>query len=228
MAGYQAAVALKPDLVAAQLRLGDLYLAAAQRVEAAAAFRAAATAAAGTVTARVRRSARPGRVGRVRRGSRRDARHRRGASGERRSPRDPGQAARPRPVFRRKPRRIIYAPPSFPRITRSAWYGVATNRKFTAEDGPLIARMNAALARPNLTPRDRRSLRFALGKAHDDIGNYEAAMRNFEAGNRLRARGRRPRPRRACPARRPADRGDAARLSRSPARSRASRTRRRS
>ena len=49
--------------------------------------------------------------------------------------------------------------------------------------------MNAALARPHLAPRHRQSLHFALGKAHDDMGDYEAAMRNFEAGNRLRARG---------------------------------------
>ncbi len=47
--------------------------------------------------------------------------------------------------------------------------------------------MNDVLARPNLLPRDRQALRFALGKAYDDIGNYEAAMREFEAGNRLRA-----------------------------------------
>ena len=49
--------------------------------------------------------------------------------------------------------------------------------------------MNAALARPNLTPRHRQSLHFALGKAHDDMGDYETAMRNFEAGNRYRALG---------------------------------------
>ena len=46
--------------------------------------------------------------------------------------------------------------------------------------------MNAALARANLIARDRQHLHFALGKAHDDMGNYEAAMRNFEAGNRFR------------------------------------------
>ena len=70
-----------------------------------------------------------------------------------------------------------------------AWHGVATNREFTAGDGPLIARMNAALARSSLTPRQRLLLHFALGKAYDDIGDYQAAMRNFEAGNRLRALG---------------------------------------
>ena len=101
-----------------------------------------------------------------------------------------------------------------------AWSGLATNRKFTGEDSPLIAQMNAVLARPNLTPRKRQLVHFALGKAHDDMGNYEAAMRNFEAGNRLRAMAGGPQPRRARPTRRPAYRGDAARLSRPTARSR--------
>ena len=53
MAAYQAAVALKPDLVAPQLRLGELYLTRGRRVESAAAFRAAAATAAGTVWARI-------------------------------------------------------------------------------------------------------------------------------------------------------------------------------
>src|ERR1700690_3080381 len=46
MAGYKAAVALKPDLVDAQMRLGDLYLACDLRADAEAAFRAAASASA--------------------------------------------------------------------------------------------------------------------------------------------------------------------------------------
>ena len=78
---------------------------------------------------------------------------------------------------------------AFAREERSMDVGVATNRKFTADDGPLIARMNAALGRANLTPRHRKLLHFALGKAHDDMGNYKEAMRNFEAGNRYRALG---------------------------------------
>src|SRR5271166_3197829 len=68
-----------------------------------------------------------------------------------------------------------------------AWAGAAVNRKFTADDGPLIARMNAALARTDLALHVRQTLYFALGKAHDDMGDYETAMRNFEAGNRFRA-----------------------------------------
>src|SRR5271166_4363045 len=68
-----------------------------------------------------------------------------------------------------------------------AWAGAAVNRKFTADDGPLIARMNATLARTDLALHVRQTLYFALGKAHDDMGDFEAAMRNFEAGNRIRA-----------------------------------------
>ena len=66
----------------------------------------------------------------------------------------------------------------------SAWSGVAVNKKFTAEDGPLIARMNANLCGP-IPAGTRRSLHFALGKAHDDLGNDEMAIRNFQAGNRF-------------------------------------------
>jgi tetratricopeptide (TPR) repeat protein len=46
MTGYKAAVALKPDLVDAQMRLGDLSLARDLRADAEAAFRAAASASA--------------------------------------------------------------------------------------------------------------------------------------------------------------------------------------
>ncbi len=68
----------------------------------------------------------------------------------------------------------------------AAWSGLATHRKFSNEDAPLIARMKAGLERPHVSPRCRRALHFALGKACDDVGDYEAAMQNFEAGNRLR------------------------------------------
>lgn len=53
MAGYKAAVALKPDLVAAQLRLGELYHSRRLQVESQAAFRAAAVAGAGTFKGRI-------------------------------------------------------------------------------------------------------------------------------------------------------------------------------
>ncbi|MGH7025197.1 MAG: sulfotransferase family protein [Caulobacteraceae bacterium] len=48
--------------------------------------------------------------------------------------------------------------------------------------------MNAALARPMLTPLQRQVTHFALGKAHDDIGDYGAAIRHFDAANKIRAK----------------------------------------
>jgi tetratricopeptide (TPR) repeat protein len=71
----------------------------------------------------------------------------------------------------------------------SVWIGITTNRKLTAGDDALIARMQAALDQPRLMPRHRQMLHFALGKAHDDRGEYESAMRNFEEGNQLRGMG---------------------------------------
>jgi tetratricopeptide (TPR) repeat protein len=73
--------------------------------------------------------------------------------------------------------------------TNSVWIGITTNRKITADDNALIARMKAALNQPRLMPRHRQLLHFALGKAHDDRDEYEAAMGNFEEGNRLRGMG---------------------------------------
>jgi tetratricopeptide (TPR) repeat protein len=186
MESYKAAVALKPNLAMAQLRVGDYYQARRLRVEAVAAYRAAAAATAGTLLARIA-----------------DARalDASGASDE--------AVASMRAIVETNPEnaeahgflgkllgeaghtaeaaahhlRVIDLIPEM----NAAWSGVVTNKKFTADDGPLISRMNAALAQSQVTPRDRLALHFALGKAHDDMGNYEAAMRNFEAGNRLRA-----------------------------------------
>jgi tetratricopeptide (TPR) repeat protein len=187
MASYQAAVVLKPDLVDVQLRLGALYLARKLRTEAAAAFRAAAKATAGTVTARIAEARALEAAGAFDEalGAMRAVveAHPDDADANAHLARLLGQAGL-----------SAEAAACFERVAEmspdkgAAWSGVALHRKFTSDDGPLIARMDAALARPNLAPRYRQSLHFALGKAHDDMGNYEAAMRNFDAGNRLRAR----------------------------------------
>jgi tetratricopeptide (TPR) repeat protein len=185
MESYKAAVTLKPDLVVAQLRLGDLYQARRLRIEAAAAFRAAAAATAGTVWARIAQAR---------------ALDASGAFEEALAAMrvvveahpDNAQALAFLGKLLGEAGHAAEAAAHHLRVTEllpemhAAWSGVATNRKFTADDGPLIARMNAALARPHVAPRDRLALHFALGKAHDDMGNYEAAMQNFEAGNRLR------------------------------------------
>ena len=186
MASYEAAVALQPNLVTAQMRLGMLYLTRSRNAEAAAAFRAAASAAPGTRMARIAEAC---------------ALEASGACDEALAaarttveayPEDAeahaflakllGEAGLSAEAAAHYLRATELAPDMC-----LAWSGLATNRKFTGEDSPLTAQMNAVLARLNLTPRKRQLVHFALGKAHDDMGNYEAAMRNFEAGNRLRA-----------------------------------------
>ena len=186
MASYQAAVALQPNLVMAQMRLGMLYLTQSRNAEAAAAFRAAASAAPGTGMARIAEACALEASGAF------DEALAAARATVEAYPEDAeahaflakllGEAGLSAEAAARYLRAIELAPDLC-----LGWSGLAKNRKFTGEDSALIARMNAVLARPNLTPRKRQVVHFALGKAHDDMGNYEAAMRNFEAGNRLRA-----------------------------------------
>jgi tetratricopeptide (TPR) repeat protein len=186
MASYQAAVALQPDLVIAQMRLGMLYLTQSRNAEATVAFRAAAAAAPGTRMARIAQACALEASGAF------DEALAAARATVEAYPEDAeahaflakllGEAGLSAEAAAHYLRATELAPDLY-----LAWSGLATNRKFNGEDSPLIARMNAVLARPNLTPRKRQLVHFALGKAHDDMGNYEAAMRNFEAGNRLRA-----------------------------------------
>lgn len=53
---------------------------------------------------------------------------------------------------------------------------------------PLIARMSSVARRGDLTPGDKVQLEFALGKALDDVGDYEAAIVHFAHANRLTGR----------------------------------------
>jgi tetratricopeptide (TPR) repeat protein len=186
MASFEAAVKLKADLFEVQTRLGELYLERGLRAESAAAFRAAAAATGDLATARIAEAR---------------ALEASGAS--------EAALAAMRSIAEAHPDCAMahlvlggmlgqtghsteaaahydHAAELSPTMI-GAWAGAAVNRKFGAEDGPLIARMNAALARTDLALNVRQTLYFALGKAHDDRGDYAAAMRNFEAGNRIRA-----------------------------------------
>ncbi len=183
---YRAMVALRVDLAGPQLRLGQLYLLRGRRVESAAAFRAASAAAGGTVWAHIAEAGALNALGAFDSAlmTMRAAVEAYPQSAEAHSSFGLllGQAGISAEAAAHHLRATELSPDMF-----VSWSGLATNKKFTAADGPVIARMNAALARPNLTARNRQSLHFALGKAHDDMGDYEAAMRNFEAGNSIRA-----------------------------------------
>jgi tetratricopeptide (TPR) repeat protein len=67
------------------------------------------------------------------------------------------------------------------------WWSLANLKTvtFSADD---IAAMETVLAAPALSPEDRWHLDFALGKAHEDRGEAEAAFAHYAAGNALRKR----------------------------------------
>jgi tetratricopeptide (TPR) repeat protein len=66
-----------------------------------------------------------------------------------------------------------------------AWYGLA-NLKTYRFGGEEIAAMEREEAAPGLPYADRIHLCFALGKAHEDAGNYAASFGFYERGNRLK------------------------------------------
>jgi len=65
------------------------------------------------------------------------------------------------------------------------WWSLANLKtvRFTDED---MAMMRAALASDGISPEDRWHLDFALGKAHEDRREAEAAFAHYAAGNGLR------------------------------------------
>ena len=66
-----------------------------------------------------------------------------------------------------------------------AWWSLANLKtfRFTQED---IGEMRAQLARGDLADEDRYHLDFALGKALEDVGEYEESFKRYTAGNALR------------------------------------------
>lgn len=66
-----------------------------------------------------------------------------------------------------------------------AYYALANLKTYRFEDAEL-ARMQEQVARPDLAFMDRVHLSFALGKALEDQGDYEASFAHYEEGNRLK------------------------------------------
>ncbi|MFL6830454.1 MAG: sulfotransferase [Sphingomicrobium sp.] len=67
-----------------------------------------------------------------------------------------------------------------------AWWTLSNLKtvRFEAAD---MAAMTAALERPGASNDDRVHLHFALGKAHEDAGNFDKAFAHYERGNAIRA-----------------------------------------
>ena len=66
-----------------------------------------------------------------------------------------------------------------------AYYTRAMARRATEADRPVIARMEGLLESATLNAPARMKLLYALGKAYDDIQDYAAAIRHFDAANRI-------------------------------------------
>ncbi len=67
-----------------------------------------------------------------------------------------------------------------------AFHDLSIIKRFTEADRPLLDRMRSLAERSGLDVLARASVRFGLGKAFDDLGDYAEAMRQYEAANRLR------------------------------------------
>ena len=68
-----------------------------------------------------------------------------------------------------------------------AYYALANLKTYRFSESE-IAEMERQAARADLAFMDRVHFAFALGKAHEDAGNYEASFRNYEQGNTLKRR----------------------------------------
>lgn len=70
----------------------------------------------------------------------------------------------------------------------SVYFAITEIKKHTEADRPRLARMLGLLGNTALDDDDRIPLHFAVGKVLDELGEYEAAMRHFDAANRLKGR----------------------------------------
>jgi tetratricopeptide (TPR) repeat protein len=67
-----------------------------------------------------------------------------------------------------------------------AHFSLVSAKRITEDDRGLIDRMTQCLQDHLLTDRERMALHFGLGKAFDDLRDYAAAIRHFDAANRIR------------------------------------------
>jgi tetratricopeptide (TPR) repeat protein len=67
----------------------------------------------------------------------------------------------------------------------SAYASLVLGKKIGAADDWLIQKMLALVDDPSLAAHDRSRLHYALGKAFDDLGAYEEAIRHFDRANEI-------------------------------------------
>jgi tetratricopeptide (TPR) repeat protein len=74
----------------------------------------------------------------------------------------------------------------------AAHFALAYSMQFSADDRARIDRMERLVGDPGLSESDRSLLHYAIGKAYDDLAEYEAAIGHFDEANEaaLRVNGR--------------------------------------
>jgi tetratricopeptide (TPR) repeat protein len=92
---------------------------------------------------------------------------------------DRGQFSEAQALFER----AISVDPNFP----FAYFNIAMHRKMTGEDAAWLDRVEALLGKP-LPLRHEISLRYALGKYHDDVKQFEQAFHHYRLANELTKR----------------------------------------
>jgi len=71
-------------------------------------------------------------------------------------------------------------------LLAGSYYDLVRCRRILPADAGLVAQMEAALGTPGLDVEPRIRIHLALGKAADDLGQYERAMRHFDAAEAVR------------------------------------------
>jgi len=72
-------------------------------------------------------------------------------------------------------------------LIAGCYYDLVRCRRLTPDDREILPRMQAALATPGLDNAQILRVHLAIGKAANDFGEYELAMRHFDAADAMRS-----------------------------------------
>ncbi len=67
----------------------------------------------------------------------------------------------------------------------TAYDALMHNQRVTEKDRPLVGKMRTLLEQKGLAPTELVSVHYGLGKALEDLGEYEESMRHYDEANRL-------------------------------------------
>jgi tetratricopeptide (TPR) repeat protein len=190
VAAYRAAIACSPDLPTVHERLGNLLMAHELNAEAAACFRQAASI--GERSRRVANLAMALRLEGDADGALEALTRAIGADG--RTPANRlalAEILRERGEFEQAIEHLEAATEGTPAESAAAYFAIAQSKRIVEADRAMIAPLKSLLDYRAVPQSAHETAQFALGKIHNDLGEYEVAMRHYEAGNQLAAR-RRP------------------------------------